>query len=106
LAEPDAMTETTPSPAGRGLRVVVLVLAGVETGLFVLVELLLLSALLSSGEQMGRSIAGALAAALLIPFLLLTLPALILAIRGRWLKLALVLAILALALPLLVRGLT
>ena len=84
----------------------VLVLAGAEVVLFAVAEILLLTTLLSSNEQLGRSIAGALAAVLAIPFALLTVPALVLAIRGRWLWLALVLAVLAVALPLMVRGLT
>jgi hypothetical protein len=101
------MTSATPArPKDRGLRIAVLVLAGAEAVLFVVIELFLLSALLSSNEQLGRSIAGAVAAGLVVPFALFTLPALILGIRGRWLGLALVLAVLAVALPLLVRGLT
>jgi hypothetical protein len=100
------MTDTTAVSGHRGLRIAVVLLAGVETALFALIEFFVLSQALSSNEQLGRSIAWALAAAIAAPFVLLTLPALILGIRGRWLKLALVLAMLALAVPVAIRFLS
>ena len=97
------MTEATARPGASGLRIAVLALAGIETAVFGVLEFLFLSQALSSNEQLGRSIGWALAAAMAVPLLLLTLPALILGVMGRWLKLALILAILAAAIPVAIR---
>lgn len=100
------MTERTASPSNRGLRIAVLALAGIETVLFAVIMFFVLSQAVTSNEQLGRSIGWALAAAIATPFVLLTLPALILGVRGRWLKLALALAVLAFLVPLALRFLT
>jgi hypothetical protein len=105
-ARESVMTERTGQPVNRGLRITVILLAGIETVLIAIVLFFVLSQVISSNEQLGRSIGWALAAAVAAPFVLLTLPALILGIMGRRLKLALVLAIIALLVPLALRFLT
>lgn len=93
------MSERLARPASPGLRVVVLVLAGIETALFAIVACFVLYQALVSNEQLSRSIGWAIAGAAAALFAVFTLPALILGIRGRWLKTALLLAILAVAAP-------
>lgn len=93
------MTEPTASPVNRGLQVVVLTLAGIETALFAVAVAFVLYQALFSNEQLSRSIGWAIVAMAAGLFVLFTLPALILGIRGRWLKTALILAILAVAAP-------
>lgn len=100
------MTERTARPVKRGLQIAVLTLVSIETVLIIIVLFFVLSQAVSSTEQLGRSIGWTLAAAVAAPFLLLTLPALILGIMGRRLELALVLAIAALLVPLALRFLT
>jgi hypothetical protein len=97
------MTEANARPGAGALRTAVIALAGIEMVVFGGLELLFLSQALTSNEQLGRSIGWALAAAIALPMLLLALPALILGVMGRWLKLALILAILAAAIPVTIR---
>lgn len=93
------MTERTASPANRGLRIAVLTLAGIETVLFAVVAFFVLFQALLSNEQLSRSIGWAIMSMAAALFVVFTLPALILGIRGRWLKTALLLAVLAVAAP-------
>ena len=95
------MIEGTERPVSRGMRITVLLLAGLETVLFAIVAFFALHQALSSNEQLGRSLGLAIASMAAALFVLFTLPALILGIRGRWLKTALVLVILAVAVPVL-----
>ena len=99
----------TDAPAGRQatwLRPAVLVLAGLETLVFVVVGSAFLQQALSSNEQLGRSIGWAIVGAVAALFVAFTLPALVLGIRGRRLGFALVLALIGLATPLALRFLT
>ena len=100
------MTEPTARPAHSGLRIAVLVLAGIETALFAVVASFVLYQALFSNEQLSRSIGWAIAGIAAALFAVFTLPALILGIRGRWLKTALLLAILAVAAPVLLSRFT
>ena len=93
------MTERTASHVNRGLQIAVLTLVGIETTLFAVVLFFVLYQALFSNEQLSRSIGWAIVAMAAGLFVLFTLPALILGIRGRWLKTALILAILAVAAP-------
>jgi len=99
----------TDAPAGRKapwLRPVVLVLAGIEMVAFGVVGFAFLQQALSSNEQLGRSIGWAIAGAMAALFVVFALPALILGIRGRWLRFSLILAVVGLLLPLAMRFLT
>ena len=100
------MTERTASPPNRGLRIAVLTLAGIETVLFAVVAFFVLFQALLSNEQLSRSIGWAIMSIAAALFAVFTLPALILGIRGRWLKTALLLAILAVAAPVLLSRFT
>lgn len=93
------MTERTASPPNRGLRIAVLTLAGIETVLFGVVGFFVLFQALFSNEQLSRSIGWIVVGTAAALFVVFTLPALMLGIRGRWLKTALLLAILAVAAP-------
>lgn len=88
------MMETMGSPNVQGLRVAVLVIAVIESVLFVVFEVIFLG-LASSPDPFSRGIAGAAASAIAVSFALFTLPALILGVMGRWLKFALAFAIIA-----------
>ena len=90
------MTERTASPPNRGLRIAVLTLAGIETVLFAVVAFFVLFQALFSNEQLSRSIGWIVVGTAAALFVVFTLPALI---RGRWLKTALLLAVLAVAAP-------
>lgn len=95
LAGGHAMSEMTERPRGTGLRFAVLLIAGIETALCVVIEFIALGQAIGSGEQLARSIGWGVATVVAVPFVLLVLPALLLGILGRWLKLALFLAALA-----------
>ena len=100
------MTERTASPVNRGLQIAVLTLAGIETALFAVAVAFVLYQALFSNEQLSRSIGWAIVAMAAGLFVLFTLPALTLGIRGRWLKTALLLAVLAVAAPVLLSRFT
>lgn len=87
----------TTAAGGLWLRWVVLVLAGAESLLLIAYIGFLGTALWSSSDALGRSIAQGVMTLAAIPLLLLALPALTLGVIGRWLPLALVL--IGLALP-------
>lgn len=89
------MTDTAASPKTPWLRYVVLALVGLQVALFVFAQFdYLLRA--SSMDMITRSMNRDMSIIICIPFALLTLPALALAIMRRWLVLALILAILPL----------
>jgi hypothetical protein len=90
------MTESAAQPKTSWLRYVVLALTGLQIVLFALLwaDVLLRS---SSMDMITRSMNRDFAIVLIVPFVLLTVPALLLAIRRRWLVLALILAILPIA---------
>lgn len=88
------MTELSTSPKTPWLRNLVLVIAGLQAALFVFLELYFLASA-ASMDPLGRSIAQAVAMLIPIPFVLFTLPALVLAVMRRWLPLAAILALLA-----------
>jgi hypothetical protein len=90
------MTEVAGPPKTPWLRYVVFALTGLQIALFVSLwaDVLLRS---SSMDMITRSMNRDFAILLIVPFVLLTIPALVLAIRRRWLVLALILAILPLA---------
>jgi hypothetical protein len=97
------------APAGHKapwLRPVVLVLAGLETVAFGVIGSVFLQQALSSNEQLGRSIGWAIAGAMAALFVVFALPALVLGMLGRWLGVALLLALVGLAAPLAMRFLT
>ena len=100
------MTERTARPVNRGLQIAVLTLAGIEAALVAVVVCFVAYQALFSNEQLSRSIGWAIVAMAAGLFILFTLPALILGIRGRWLKTALLLAILAVAAPVLLARFT
>lgn len=90
------MIETTASPKTPWLRYAIFVLTGLQIALFVFVELdFLLRA--PQMDMITRSMNRDFSILLIIPFALLTLPALVLAVMRRWLVLALILAILPIA---------
>lgn len=93
------MTERTARPVNRGLQIAVLTLAGIETALVAVVVFFVSYQALFSNEQLSRSIGWAITGTAAALFAVFTLPALVLGIRGRWLKTALLLAILAVAVP-------
>lgn len=87
-------------PAGNAapaLRRIVLVVAGAEA-VFLLIYMALFAGNLGSGEALSRNIAQAVLMLTAIPAVLLVLPALVLGIMNRALKLALSFALLALPL--------
>jgi hypothetical protein len=105
-AQESRMTDTSAGRKVPWLRAAVLLLAGADTVVFGIVGFAFLQQALSSNEQLGRSIGWTIAGAMAALIIVFALPALILGIRGRWLKLALILAIVGLALPLAMRFLT
>jgi hypothetical protein len=90
------MIDTTASAKTPWLRYAIFVLTGLQIALFVFVELdfLLRS---SQMDMITRSMNRDFSILLIIPFALMTLPALVLAVMRRWLVLALILAILPIA---------
>jgi hypothetical protein len=97
------MAETTDNPRGGWLRTTVLVLAGIETVLLGALVLLFLSQA-GSSDPLSRAIGRAVTTLVAIPLLTCAVPALVLGVMGRWLKLALALAILAVPLTLAIRA--
>ncbi|WP_423069367.1 hypothetical protein [Devosia sp. CN2-171] len=91
------MTDTTASPKTPWLRYTVLALVGLQVALFAFAQLdYWLRA--ASMDMMTRSMGQDMSIIICIPLVLLTLPALILALKRRWLVLALILALLPLLL--------
>ncbi len=74
------------------MRATILILGGLEA----LVVIMFVYFMLQSSDPIGHSIAQGMAMLLAVPFALLVVPALILAMLNRWLKLALALVVLAL----------
>ena len=92
------MDENRIAPVTTGrwspLRLAVLVIAGLQTLAFLAIEAIALSQV-GSSEALSRSIGQGVALFATVPFALGTLPALVLGTLGRWLWLALALAVLA-----------
>lgn len=90
------MVAESPQPnASTRLRVLVLVLAGLETAAMLLLLVLVIgSGQLTSGEALSRSLGWALLAIYGLPYLVCVVPALALALLDRWLPFALALCIL------------
>jgi hypothetical protein len=86
--------EDRPAGQANPLRLAVLVIAGLQTLAFLVVEAIALSQV-GSSESLSRSIGQGVALFAAVPFALGTLPALVLGALGRWLWVALVLAVLA-----------
>ena len=87
------MTDTTARPKTPWLRYVVLALVALQIVLFVFIEAdFLLRA--PQMDMITRSMNQDFSILLIVPLVLLTLPALVLAIIQRWLVLALILALL------------
>jgi hypothetical protein len=82
------------SPKGRGLRRTLLGVAGLETVLFSGLVLLFISQA-GSSDPLSRVIGNGVATLLAIPLVVFALPALVLGVMGRWLRVALALTILA-----------
>lgn len=99
------MTQMSGRSSAPVLRIAVLALAGIETVLFLFIAYLALSQALSANEQLGRSLGWAIMAGAAVPYVPFALPALILGILGRWLKLALLLAVLAIVVAVVGRSL-
>jgi hypothetical protein len=87
------MTDRVAEANTSRLRYAVLGLTGLEVALFVFVQLDFLMRA-ASMDMLTRSMNQDFAILLCIPFAMLTLPALVLALKRRWLVLALILAIL------------
>lgn len=87
------MNDTGASPKTPWLRYALFVLVGLQIALFVVIEAdFLLRA--PQMDMITRSMNQDFAILLILPLVLLTIPALLLAILNRWLVLALVLAVL------------
>ena len=87
------MTDTTARPKMLWLRYVVLALVALQIAMFVVIEAdFLLRA--PQMDMITRSMNQDFSILLIVPLVLLTIPALFLAIMQRWLVLALILAIL------------
>ncbi len=93
------MSETTPR-RGRWLRLAVLVIAGLEAAVLLLLTLTALGTF-SSSEQLSRNISQGMLSIVGL-FAVPVLAALLLAALDRWLWLALALSLAAVALPILV----
>lgn len=78
----------------RGLRIAVVAIAALEVALLGALVLLFLSQA-GSSDPLSRAIGVAVAGLLAVPLVVLALPALVLAVAGRWLKVALALSLLA-----------
>ena len=87
------MTDTTANPKTPWLRYTVLALTGLQIALFIFIEVdFLLRA--PQMDMITRSMNQDFSILLIAPLVLLTIPALVLAIMRRWLVLALILAVL------------
>ena len=85
---------TGPAGTRQGLRVLVIVVAALESGVLLMFVGVMVAMTLSS-DPLGRAIGQGVATLAAIPLIAFALPALILAVVNRWLTIALLLAALA-----------